>query len=84
MVARQQTVTDDGVFIHTDQAAGLTHAAALGDVGEDRDDLVFGQAGVEQRGAFALGKTGLAGLAIQQAALLRAIVCTHSEIAVAA
>ena len=80
-MARQETVADDGVFIHANQATGLAHAAALGKVGEDRDDFVLGQAGVEQRGAFAFGETGLATLAIQQPALLAAIAPAHGQIA---
>jgi hypothetical protein len=84
MLARQQTVTDDRVLIHADQAAGFADATALGNVGEDGDDFLLRQAGVEQRGALALGKTSLASLAIQQAALLPAVAGTHGEIAVAA
>lgn len=84
MGAGQQAVADHGVFVHPDQATGLPHAAALGDVGEHRDDFVLRQAAVEQRGAFALGKPGLAALAIQQPALLAAIPATHGQIAVSA
>ncbi len=40
--------------------------------------------GVEQGSAFSLGKTGLAGLAIEQAALLGTVVSAHSEVTVAA
>ena len=65
VLASQQTIADDGVLVHADQTAGLAYAAALGNVGEDRDDLVLRQAGVEEGGAFALGETGLAGLAIE-------------------
>ena len=84
MLAGQQTKADDGILAHADQAAGLAYAAALGDVGEDRDDFILGQAGVEQRSALALGKTGLAALAIQQPPLPRAIVSAHRKIAVPA
>jgi hypothetical protein len=84
MVARSPTVADHGVFVHANQSARFPHAAPFGDVGEDGDDFVLRQAGVEQGGAFALGETGFAGLAIQQAALLRAIARAHGEIAVPA
>lgn len=84
MVARQQTKADDGILAHADQAAGLADAAALGDVGEDGDDFILWQATVEQRSALALGKAGLATLAIQQPPLLRAVVSAHRKIAVPA
>lgn len=47
MLAGQQTKADDGILAHADQAAGLAYAAALGDVGEDGDDFILWQAGVE-------------------------------------
>ena len=40
--------------------------------------------GVEQGSAFSQGKPGLAGLAIEQAALLGTVVSAHGEVAVAA
>lgn len=84
MVPGQQAVAGNGVLAHADQAAGLANAAALGDVGEDGDDLFLWQVGVEERSALALGKAGLAGLAIEQAALLGAVVAADGEVAVAA
>ena len=56
----------------------------LGDVGEDGDHLVLGQAGVEERSAFSLEKTGLAGPAVEEPALVRAVACADGEVAVAA
>src|SRR5262245_16431508 len=41
--------------------AGLPHAAALGDVLQDRVDLLRGEPGVEQGRPLALGGAGLAG-----------------------
>ena len=84
MSAGQDAEADDGILAHADEAAGLAYAAALGDVGEDGDDGRLGQAGIEQGRALALGKTGLAALAIEQPALLRAVVSAHGEVAVPA
>ena len=53
-------------------------------MGEEGENVVFRQVGVRQGSAFALGKPGLAGLAIEQAALLGTVVSAHSEVAVAA
>jgi hypothetical protein len=64
---------DDGVLADPDQAGGLADADALGEVGQDGEGLVGGQAGVEQGRALALGEAGLAGLAVQQAALVLAV-----------
>jgi hypothetical protein len=70
VVAGPQGVADDGVLIDADEAAGLADAAALLEVGEDIEDLVVGEAGVEQGRAFPLGEALLAGAAGEQAALL--------------
>jgi hypothetical protein len=47
------------------QAFGLADAVSLDQVPEDRDGLLRGQAGVEQRGALALGEAGVARLAVE-------------------
>src|SRR3954449_3997035 len=49
-----------------DQARRLADAAPLGDVFEDRGDLVLGQVGAVQRGALALGEAGAAGAAVEE------------------
>jgi hypothetical protein len=84
MLPGQQAVAGNGVLVHADQPAGLADAATLGDVGEDGDDFLLWQVAVEEGSAFALGKAGLAGLAIEQAALLGAVVAADGEVAVAA
>jgi hypothetical protein len=53
-----------------DQARRLEDAATLGDVFEDREDLVFGQVGAIQRRALAFGEAGPAGAALEQPILL--------------
>jgi hypothetical protein len=84
VVAGQAAVADDGVFTHPDQAGGLADADPLGDVLQDGHDLVLGQAGVEQGGAFALGEAGLAGLTVKQAALLRTVLHADGQVSSAA
>jgi hypothetical protein len=59
-----------GIAVHADQAFGLADPVALNQVLEDRDGFLRGQAGVEQRGALALGEAGVACLAVEQAELL--------------
>ena len=48
MVPSQPDVAGDGVLAHTDKSAGLADAAALGDMGEEGEDFVLRQVGVEQ------------------------------------
>ena len=66
VAAGLEAEADDGVLVDADQAAGLADAAAVGQVPQDRDGLVAGQAGVEQGRALALGEAGLAGAAAEQ------------------
>ncbi|MNC92885.1 hypothetical protein D3C83_93960 [compost metagenome] len=49
---------------------------------QERDDLVLRQAGVEQRGALALGEAGLAALAVEQASAVLAVAHADGEVAV--
>jgi hypothetical protein len=84
VLASQQTVADDRVFIDPHESAGFANADPLGNVLEDGDHFVLGQAGVEEGSALSLGKTGLAAPAIKQSALLGAVPATHREIAVPA
>ena len=81
MVPGQLEVAGGGVLANAGKSAGFADAPALGEMGED---FVLRQVGVEQGSAFPLGKPGLAGLAIEQAALLGTVVSAHSEVAVAA
>src|SRR6266545_2849692 len=84
VVAGAQAVADDGILADAGEARGLADAAALGQVVQHGHGLVRGQAGVEQRGALALGEAGLAGAAVQQPAPLAPIVSADGEVAVAA
>jgi hypothetical protein len=71
----------DGVLADADQACGLADAAAVGEMAEDAEQFVLGQAGVEERGALAFGEAGLAGLAVQQAAGIAAVAHADGEVA---
>ena len=62
-------VAAHGIGMDLDQPRRLEDAAALSDVLEDRGDLVLGQMGAVQRGAFAFGEPGTAGAAVEQAIL---------------
>jgi hypothetical protein len=68
VVAGEPGESVDGVFADPGEACGLADAAAVGEVGQYRPELIGGQAGVEERGALALGEAGLASLAVEQAA----------------
>ena len=48
IVPGQPDVAGDGVLAHADKSAGLADAAALGDMGEEGEDFVLRQVGVEQ------------------------------------
>jgi hypothetical protein len=82
--AGEQGVAGDGVLADAGQPAGLAHAAAVGQVGEDGGGRRRRQAGVEQRGALALGEAGLAGAAAEQTAVVEAVAHGHGEVAVPA
>lgn len=62
-------IAADGIGMDLDQPSGLEDAAALGDVLEDRGDLVLGQVGAVQRSALAFGEPGAAGAAVKQTIL---------------
>jgi hypothetical protein len=81
VVAGQGGQADDGVLVDADQAGGLADAAALGQVPQDGEGLVLGQAAVEQGGAGALGEAVLATAAGQDAARLGAVAEGDAEVA---
>jgi hypothetical protein len=75
----------DGVLADADQPRGLSGAAAVGEVGEDGEDLVARQSGVEEGSALAFAEAVLAGRAVEESVLLLgAIAHTDGEVAVAA
>jgi hypothetical protein len=85
VIAGEQAVTSHGVFVDTDQSAGLANAAPLLDVSQQRDDFLFRQRRAEEWRAFAFGETLLAGGTIQHAALfVGAVVIANGQVACAA
>ena len=82
MVASKQAVAKNRVLVDPTEASGLANATALRDVFQQRDNLVVRQAGVEQGRALAFGEAGLAGLAVEQAALVRPVAHADGQVAV--
>jgi hypothetical protein len=76
--------SDDRVFAHADQPRRLADATPVGEVPQDAEKLVVGQATVEQRRAFAFGETGFAAAAVEQALRLSAVVATDGQVVLAA
>src|SRR5262249_17137985 len=75
---------DEGSLADREQGAGLADADALGEVGQDGDGLFVRQAGGEQGRALALGEAGLAGAAVEQAALVLAVAHADGQVAMVA
>jgi hypothetical protein len=84
MLASAAAVADDGVLVDFDQAAGLADTTAFGEVFEDGEGLILGEAAVEEGSAFAFGEAGFAGGATEEAALEGAIAHGDGEVAVGA
>ena len=85
MIAGGAGQADDSVAMDADQAAGLSDAVALGEVMEHGAGLLVGHAAVEQRGAFALGEAGLAGVAVEQAdVVVLAVAIADGEVSITA
>jgi len=81
MLAGDAAVAGDGVGGHPAEPAGLADAAPLGDVLQDRLDLLRWQTGVEEGRAFPLGESGLAGAAAKHAAGLAGTVAAgHRQV----
>ena len=77
--------SNDGIVLDADQSADLTHATASGEVVQDAEGPALGQAGIKQRGTFALGETALASATGEHAPLLAgAIAEGDAEVALAA
>jgi hypothetical protein len=81
VIAGDPAEAADGATIDLAEPAGLSDAAPLGDVLQDRFDLLRWQSGVEERSPFALREASLANSAAEHASgLLRAIATGHREI----
>jgi hypothetical protein len=67
--------------VDSDQASGLSNAAALGEVLKHGAGFLCGQVGVEKRRAFALGEAILADVAIEQPdVVLFAVAAANGEV----
>jgi hypothetical protein len=73
---------DDGVAVDADEPPGGTDAAALVEMLEDRECLLFGQVAAVQRCPLAFREAGAAGVAVEQAELpLLAVAAADREVA---
>jgi hypothetical protein len=82
VIAGQPGEPDDRVAVDTDEALGLSDAAALAEVLEHGAGLVLGQVGVEQGRALALGEAVLAAVAVEQPdVVLLAVAGADGEVA---
>jgi hypothetical protein len=84
VLAGQFGQPDDGVFVDTDQSAGLADATVLPEVSQDVEGLLLGEAGIEQGCAFAFGEALLTGSAGEHTPLGRAVAEAHPQIVKAA
>ena len=81
MPAGDPAVAGDGVVVHPTEPAGLADAAPLGDVLQDRLDLLGREPGVEEGRPLALGEPGLAGPAAEHATRLAGSVAVrHGQV----
>jgi hypothetical protein len=81
VIAGDPAEAADGAAIDLAEPAGLSDAAPLGDVLQNRFDLLWWQSGVEEWSPFALREASLASSAAEHASgLLRAIATGHREI----
>jgi hypothetical protein len=75
---------DDGVFVDPDQAASLADATVLPEMSQDVDGLLLGEAGIEQRCAFAFGEALLAGSTGKHTSLGGSVAEAYAQIVEAA
>jgi hypothetical protein len=80
----QECQPGDGVFADPHQAGGLSGPAAVVEVLQDSQDFVVGQFGVEEGRPLELGEPRLAGVAVQEAVVILAVVAANREVAGAA
>ena len=70
MFADHSAVADHRVAVHADQPSGGPHPVAIGQVFDQLDGLLLGQARSEERSALAFGEAVLAGPAVEEPMLL--------------
>jgi hypothetical protein len=84
VLARLAAQPRDGVAVDADESLGLADAAAVLEVGQGGAGHRLVEAAGEQRGPLALGEAGLAGLAVEQAAAVRAVAGADGDVGAAA
>jgi hypothetical protein len=85
VAAGEQAEAADGVLADADQARGLSDATAVGEVGQDGQELGAGEASAEQGRALALGEAVSAGLTVEEPVLVGlAVAHANGEVAGAA
>jgi hypothetical protein len=80
----QECQPGDGVLGDAHQSGGLAGPAAVVEVLQDPQDFVVGKLGVEEGSPLELGEPSLAGLAVQEAVVVLAVVAADREVAGAA
>lgn len=74
-------VACDGVLIDAREPPGLSDPAPVGQVREDVEGFVVGQAGIEQGGALAFGEAVLAAAAVEEPPVLLTVIPADGEVA---
>jgi hypothetical protein len=80
----QEGQPGDGVLADPHQSGGLSGPAAVVEVLQDAQDRVVGEFGVEEGRPLELGEPSLAGVAVQEAVVILAVVAADGEVAGAA
>jgi hypothetical protein len=84
MLTGQECQPGDGVLADPHQSGGLSGPAAVVEMLQDPSDFVVVELGVEVRRPLELGEPGLAGVAVQEAVVILAVVAADGEVAGAA
>jgi hypothetical protein len=83
MLAEFSAVADHRVAVYAQEPSGGPHPGAIGQVPDQVDGLLLGQATAEQGSALPLGEAGLATAAVEQAdGLGFAVVTADTQVAV--
>ena len=76
----QECQPGDGVLADTHQPGGLSGPAAVVEMHQDPSDFVVGELGVKVSRPLELGEPGLAGVAVQEAVVILAVVAADGEV----
>jgi hypothetical protein len=81
VLTSQECQPGDGVLADPHQPGGLSGPAAVVEVLQDPSDFVVGELGVEVGRPLELGEPCLAGLAVQEAVVILAVVAADRKVA---